>query len=86
MTFSDADENTTLLTRKARYSNDMENNVDENLRIHALADGELSIEAQRQLMARLLTSPALLDKLGCILQQNRIIRDCYPSYIKRNCH
>ncbi len=86
MTFSDADENTTLLTRKARYSNDMENNVDENLNIQALADGELSIEGQRQLMARLLTSPALLDKLGCILKQNRIIRDRYTTYIKRNSH
>lgn len=84
--FSDADEDTTLLTRKARYSNDIRNNVDEKMSIHALADGELSIQYQRQLMEKLLTSPALLDELGCILKQTRIIRDHYPAYIRRNSH
>lgn len=86
MTFSDADDESLVQTKKISYSRNMENNADENLRIHALADGELSIEAQRQLMARVLASPALLDKLGCILRQNRIIRDRYTTYIKRNSH
>lgn len=86
--FSDADDDKTFQITKDRRHDVAENRYGDtlDLNIHALADGELSAEEEHRLMEKMLLSPALLDKLGNILMQNRIIRQNYPVFIKRNSH
>lgn len=84
--FSDADDDASLQFRKDQLHKAIEKNGDGDLSIHALADGELSTEDERRLMARILVSPILMDKLDSILKQNRIIRENYTAFIKKNSH